>query len=325
MDPMLTGVLIVLASILILSTARFIHGKKKRSRNLPPGSFGWPVVGESLEFLRLSREGTPEKFVADRVRKYKSGVFKTSLMGEAVAVLSGPAGNKFLFSNGNKLVATWWPASVQKLLGVCLTTSAGEEGKKMKKLMSYFVSPAALQQLYIKDMDFVTQQHLQAHWHEQREIASSKEVGEFLNWNDIQKMKYSWNVASEVMRLYPPVFGAFREALEDISYEGYDIPKGWKFYWNAPITHLNKSLFQDPMNFDPLRFEGDGPPPYTYVPFGGGPRMCLGKEFARLEILVFLPNLIKRFRWSLLVPDEKVQYDPMPIPVEGLPICLHQH
>ncbi|CAH9103526.1 unnamed protein product [Cuscuta epithymum] len=160
---------------------------------------------------------------------------------------------------------------------------------------------------------------------EQREIASSKEVGEFLNWNDIQKMKYSWNVASEVMRLYPPVFGAFREALEDISYEGYDIPKGWKFYWNAPITHLNKSLFQDPMNFDPLRFEGDGPPPYTYVPFGGGPRMCLGKEFARLEILVFLHNLIKRFRWSLLVPDEKVQYDPMPIPAEGLPICLHQH
>ncbi|CAH9106747.1 unnamed protein product [Cuscuta epithymum] len=476
MDSMLIGVLIVLASILILSTARFTYNTKKRSRNLPPGSLGWPVIGESLEFLRLSREGRSEKFVEDRVRKYKSGVFKTSLMGEKVVVLSGPAGNKFLFSNENKLVATWWPASVQKLLGVCLATSAGEEGKQMRKLMSYFVSPAALKQLYIKTMDLVTQQHLHTHWHgdktlkvfhvvrlytfelacrffmsvedpnqinklsalfniflkgvisppmnipgtrfyratratslireellvivkkrgetmrqngastandllshllltpdddgnfmselcivnniilllfaghdtssvtitllvkklgelphvyenvlqEQREIAASKEVGEFLNWNDIQKMKYSWNVASEVLRLYPAVSGTFREALEDITYEGYDIPKGWKFYGNAPITHLNKSFFQDPVNFDPLRFE-EGYPPYTYVPFGGGPRMCLGKEFARLEILIFLHNVIMRFRWNLLVPHEKVQYDPMPIPVEGLPICLHPH
>ncbi|CAH9103530.1 unnamed protein product [Cuscuta epithymum] len=477
MDPTLTGVLIVLASILILSTARFIHTKKKRSWNLPPGSLGWPVIGESVEFVRLSREGRPEKFVADRVSKYKSRIFKTSLMGEAVVVLSGQAGNKFLFSNGSKLVASWWPVTIQKLFGVCLSTSNGEEAKQMKKLMSYFLSPAAIQQLYITKMDFVTQQHLHTYWHgdktlkvfhvvklytfelacrffmsvedpnqinklsvlfhivlkgvislplnvpgtrfyyatrasalikeellailkerremmrqdgtstandllshllltpdddgnfmsdlhivnnilvllfaghdtssvtitllvkklgelphvyekvlqEQREIASSKEVGQFLNWNDIQKMKYSWNVVSEVLRLYPAISGTFREALEDITYEGYDIPKGWKFYWDAPNTHLDKTFFQDPMNFDPLRFEGQGHPPYTYIPFGGGPRMCIGKEFARLEILIFLHNLIRRFRWSLLVPDEKVQYDPMPTPVEGLPICLHSH
>jgi len=63
---------------------------------------------------------------------------------------------------------------------------------------------------------------------EQMEIAKSKLPGELLNWDDINRMKYSWNVACEVMRIAPPLQGGFREAINDFIFNGFSIPKGWK-------------------------------------------------------------------------------------------------
>jgi beta-amyrin 28-monooxygenase len=160
---------------------------------------------------------------------------------------------------------------------------------------------------------------------EQREIVKSKAPGELLSWEDIQKMKYSWNVACEAMRLSPPAQGAFREAITDFSYAGCLIPKGWKAYWTVHSTHKNPNYFQNPEEFDPSRFEGKGPAPFTFVPFGGGPRMCPGREYARLEILVFIHNLVKNFKLQKVNPNEKVRFSPHPVPVNGLPVRLFRH
>ncbi|OIV93614.1 hypothetical protein TanjilG_04846 [Lupinus angustifolius] len=131
-------------------------------------------------------------------------------------------------------------------------------------------------------------------YQEQMEIAKTKSEGELLNWDDINKMKYSWNVACEL-------------------------------YWSANSTHKNEEYFPEAEKFDPTRFEGNGPIPYTFVPFGGGPRMCPGKEYARLEILVFMHNLVKRFKWKKLIPDEKIIINPLPTPSKNLPIQLFPH
>jgi cytochrome P450 family 26 subfamily A len=160
---------------------------------------------------------------------------------------------------------------------------------------------------------------------EQMEIAESKAAGELLNWEDLQKMKYTWNVACEVLRLTPPLQGAFREALTDFVFNGFTIPKGWKLYWSANSTHKNAAYFPEPEKFDPNRFEGKGPAPFTFVPFGGGPRMCPGKEYARMEILVFVHNLVRRFKWEKIIPQENIIVDPLPIPAKGLPIRLFPH
>ncbi|PON68442.1 Cytochrome P450, E-class, group I [Parasponia andersonii] len=158
---------------------------------------------------------------------------------------------------------------------------------------------------------------------EQEKIGRSKKEGERLNWEDMQKMKYSWNVALEVMRLIPPLQGTFREAAADITYEGYTIPKGWKVYWTVSTTSMDPEHFPAPVEFDPARYEKSSVPPYTNIPFGSGPRICPGKDYARLQILTFMHHLVTKFKWDVLNPNCKVLGGMNPIPIQGLQIRLH--
>ncbi|KAL3567170.1 hypothetical protein D5086_032585 [Populus alba] len=387
MEPLFLSLLLALfvSSVTIPLFLIFYNHRSQNSHpNLPPGKLGLPLVGESFEFLATGWKGHPEKFIFDRIAKYSSHVFKTNILGQPAVVFCGVACNKFLFSNENKLVVSWWPDSVNKIFPSSLQTSSIEEAKKMRKLLPQFLKPDALQG-YIGIMDTIAQRHFASEWEhkeqvlvfplaknftfrlacrlflsiedpshvakfsdpfnllaagiisipvdlpgtpfnrEQMEIAKSKTPGEFLNWDDIQKMKYSWKVACEVMRISPPLQGAFREALNDFIFNGFTIPKGWKLYWSTNSTHRDPAYFPEPEKFDPRRFEGNGPAPYTFVPFGGGPRMCPGKEYARLEILVFMHNLVKRFKFEKLIQDEKIVVNPLPIPDKGLPVRLHPH
>ncbi|KAK9269224.1 hypothetical protein L1049_000994 [Liquidambar formosana] len=158
---------------------------------------------------------------------------------------------------------------------------------------------------------------------EQEEIAKNKNSGEFLTWEDLAKMKYTWRVAMETLRMFPPVFGGFRRVLKDIEYGGYLIPKGWQILWVASMTHMENSIFPEPSKFDPTRFENQASvPPHCYIPFGGGPHMCPGNEFARIETLVAIHYLVTRFTWKLCYTDNFFSRDPMPKPTQGLPVYI---
>ncbi|KAF5944955.1 hypothetical protein HYC85_019032 [Camellia sinensis] len=97
-------------------------------------------------------------------------------------------------------------------------------------------------------------------------------------------------------------------------------------YWIINTTNKNSVYFQDPKKFDPLRYEGgEAPAPYTYMPFGGGLRLCLGKEYARLVVLTFIHNVVKKHKGEVLFSKEKVLGDMVPMPEKGIPIRLHPH
>ncbi|CAK7338471.1 unnamed protein product [Dovyalis caffra] len=159
---------------------------------------------------------------------------------------------------------------------------------------------------------------------EQEEIANSKPKGELLTWEELAKMKYTWRVAQETLRMFPPIFGGFRKAVKDIEYDGYLIPEGWQIFWVTNMTHTDNTIFPEPSKFDPSRFENQvSIPPYCFIPFGGGPRMCPGYEFARIETLVTIHHLVTQFTWELLA-DNFFKRDPMPVPTKGLPIQIVQ-
>ncbi|KAH9296813.1 hypothetical protein KI387_028495, partial [Taxus chinensis] len=108
---------------------------------------------------------------------------------------------------------------------------------------------------------------------EQLGILGNKKEGEEISWNDLKAMKYTWQVVQETLRMFPPVFGSFREAITDIHYDGYTIPKGWKIFWSPYTTHGKEEYFNEADKFMPSRFEeGKYVAPYTFLPFGAGVR-----------------------------------------------------
>ncbi|GMP71531.1 hypothetical protein CsSME_00029891 [Camellia sinensis var. sinensis] len=102
---------VILAFLSILITIFSHQHCSNDGVKLPPGSFGWPIIGESIKFLF----GKPKNFVNYRMKKYSREIFKTKIFKEKTTVICGPNGNKFLFSNERKIFTGFLPHSKQKL------------------------------------------------------------------------------------------------------------------------------------------------------------------------------------------------------------------
>jgi retinoid hydroxylase len=140
----------------------------------------------------------------------------------------------------------------------------------------------------------------------------------------LKQMTYLEQVLKEVLRLTPPVGGVFRKILETCTYGGYQLPKGWSVLGQIASTHTNPDYYPNPDTFDPERFSAEAlskPPKYGYIPFGGGLRECLGKEFARLEMKLFAVHLLRGYQWNLL-PNQNLDLMviPTPSPRDGLKV-----
>ncbi|MED6142919.1 hypothetical protein PIB30_002211 [Stylosanthes scabra] len=139
---------------------------------------------------------------------------------------------------------------------------------------------------------------LQAVTEEQEAILKRKEESgeeKGLNWEDTKKMPITSRVIQETLRVASILSFTFREAVEDVEYQGYLIPKGWKVLPLFRNIHHSPDNFKEPEKFDPSRFEV-APKANTFMPFGSGIHMCPGNELAKLEILVLLHHLTTKYR-----------------------------
>lgn len=143
----------------------------------------------------------------------------------------------------------------------------------------------------------------------------------------LRAMPYLDAVIRESMRLVPPVGGAFRELTHDVEYGGFALRKGFTVSVNPGGVQGDARWWDEPARFDPERWlperaEQDRHP-FSYIPFGGGPRKCLGEHFAMLEMQIVLALLLRGYTWALVEgQDLGYTFFPFPRPRSGLRLRL---
>ncbi len=123
----------------------------------------------------------------------------------------------------------------------------------------------------------------------------------------LPRLRYTEMVIKESMRLYPPAWGVSREAIGECEIGGYRVPAGTQLLILLWAMHRDPQYFQDPEAFDPARWEGSLAkrlPKHAYLPFGAGPRICIGNSFAMTEAVLLLATIAKGF-WLKLVPEQQ--------------------
>jgi cytochrome P450 len=133
---------------------------------------------------------------------------------------------------------------------------------------------------------------------------------------DLAQLKYTSMIIKETLRLYPPIYYLDRTPLEDVTIGDYTFKKGSILACCPFITHHDERYFEKPDEFNPERF-ADGwdkkLPRFAYFPFGGGPRVCIGQQFALMEATFILACIAQRYELSLAPGHEVVIEDVLTI------------
>ncbi|MBW4508505.1 MAG: cytochrome P450 [Scytonematopsis contorta HA4267-MV1] len=128
----------------------------------------------------------------------------------------------------------------------------------------------------------------------------------------LPKLEYTRMVFEETLRLYPPAWAMPRTAREDDEIQGYFIPKGSLMTAAAFMIHRHPDFWENPDKFEPDNFlpeKINQRPKFAYFPFGGGQRICIGKNFALMEATIIIALMSQRFKLEL-VPNQQIEIDP---------------
>jgi len=253
-----------------------------------PGTAYWKALKSRASIL-----GVIERKMEDRLQKMSnenSSVEEDDLLGWALKQ-----------SNLSK----------EQILDLLLSLLfAGHETSSMALALAIFFlegCPKAVQELREEHLEIARRQRLRG---------ASK-----LSWEDYKEMVFTQCVINETLRLGNVVRFLHRKVIRDVHYNGYDIPRGWKILPVLAAVHLDSSLYEDPNQFNPWRWKSNTPS--SFMPYGGGPRLCAGSELAKLEIAIFLHHLVLNFRWELAEPDQAFVYPFVDFP-KGQPIRVQR-
>ena len=145
---------------------------------------------------------------------------------------------------------------------------------------------------------------------------------------DLERLPYTSMVLQETMRLYPPVWILTRNAQADDEIGGYHVPAGSDVLICPYTLHRHPALWPDPERFDPERFDPaltTNRPRYAYIPFGAGPRFCVGSHLGLLEATIVLATIVRELRLTK-EPGRPVVAEPMlSLRIRGgLPMTVHE-
>jgi cytochrome P450 len=124
---------------------------------------------------------------------------------------------------------------------------------------------------------------------------------------NVRELPYTTKVIKESLRLYPSVFHSSREAKEDVTFDGYRIPKGAQIYMPQWVVQRDERWYDDPDEFRPERWDRERTlerPDFSYFPFSGGPKQCIGRTFAMVEFKAVLSMFMKQTDVELLSEEE---------------------
>ena len=119
-----------------------------------------------------------------------------------------------------------------------------------------------------------------------------------VTFEDLPRLKYTSQVFQEAMRLYPPAVAFARRPRIDLDLGGYRIKRGSSVFISPYITQRDEHYFERPEAFAPERWNAAAPPKFAYFPFGGGAKMCIGEPFARMEGVLVLAAIARRWRFQ---------------------------
>ncbi|MCL6435474.1 MAG: cytochrome P450 [Leptolyngbyaceae cyanobacterium HOT.MB2.61] len=146
-----------------------------------------------------------------------------------------------------------------------------------------------------------------------------------LTLEQLGNMPYLEQILSETERIHPPVAGGFRGVVKPFEFQGYQIPAGWLVQYSILQTQRSPEVYTHPEQFDPDRFSPERQEsrqaPFSLIGFGGGPRICLGIAFAKLEMKIVMTYLLRDYAWELL-PEQNLEPVIVPTrrPKDGLKV-----